>query len=113
MEFIKPIVRRRGGNHHVAGIGSLIINKGYLRIRINVPNARLKDIGLIKGGIGVVLEESKNRKMKYVQNTIMYGEDDIPVELRGKGYKFRIKAEKVSDMEFAFYFKKAEMRNKK
>ena len=63
MEFIKPIIRQRGGNH-VAGIGSLIISNGYLRIRINVPNARLKDIGLIKGGIGVVLEESKNRKIK-------------------------------------------------
>lgn len=111
MEFIKPIVRLRGG--HVASFGSLTINNGYLRIRINVPNARLKDIGLIKGGIGIVLEESKNRKTKIVQNTIKYEEDDIPVELRGEGYKFRIKAEKVSDMEYVFYFKKAEMRNKK
>lgn len=112
MEFIKPINRQRGGNH-VAGIGSLIISNGYLRIRINAPETRLKDIGLIKGGIGVVLEESKNRKIKCVQNKIKYEEDDIPVELRGEGYRFRIKAEKVSDMEFAFYFKKAEMLNKK
>lgn len=111
MEFIKPIVRRRGG--HVAGFGSLVINNGYLRIRINVPNAKIKDIGLIKGGIGIVLEESKNRKTKCVQNVIKYEDDDIPIELRGEKYKFRIKAEKISDMEFAFYFKKAEMLNKK
>lgn len=111
MEFIKPIIRRRGG--HVAGVGSLIISNGYLRIRINVPNAKIKDIGLIKGGIGVVLKESKNRKMKFVQNIIKYEDGDIPVELRGEGYKFRIKAEKISDMEFVFYFKKADMLNKK
>ena len=111
MEFIKPIVRRRGG--HVAGFGSLIISNGYLRIRINVSNTKIKDIGIIKGGIGVVLEESKNRKTNVVQNIIRYETDDIPVELRGEKYKFRIKAEKISDMEYVFYFKKAEMLNKK
>lgn len=113
MDFIKPINRYKGGGNHKTGIGTLIISKGYLRIRINVPNAKLKDIGLIKGGIGVVLEKAEDRKTNSVQNVIRYENDDIPVELRAEKYRFRMKAEKVSDMEFAFYFKKAEMLNKK
>jgi len=113
MEFIKSIARK----HHVgriAGTGSLTIADGALRLRIPEPNAILKDIGLVKDGIGVVIEKGiKGRKTKYVSNKIKYDKDDIPVELQASKYKFSIPAEKLNDTEFVFKFDKAVMLNKK
>lgn len=112
MEFIKPI--KCGHIGRKAGIGSLIIANGTLRLRLKEPNANLKDIGLIKDGIGVVIEKGiKGRKTKYVSNIIKFEKEDIPVELQGTKYKFRILPEKISDTEFVFKFDKAVMLNKK
>ena len=112
MEFIKSIARNRTGR--IASAGSLIIANGTLRLRITEPNAILKDIGLIKDGIGVVIEKGiKGRKTKYVSNIIKFEKEDIPVELQGTKYRFRILAEKISDTEFVFKFDKAVMLNKK
>ena len=36
-----------------------------------------------------------------------YDEKDIPINLQATGYKFKIKAEKVSDNEYVFMFNKA------
>lgn len=112
MDFIKIIPRRRGGRE--SGFGSLIICNGLLIIKINERNSKLKDVGVIKDGIGVVIEDCNyNKKTSYVRNVLPYSENDIPINLQGEKYKFSIPAKKVSDKEFVFMFKDAVMLNKK
>jgi len=111
MEFTKKI-NRCGGRK--GGYGALIIANGFIKIRITTSNAVLKEAGLIKGGIGVVIKKGiEGRKTKYVANKMKYDKEDIPVELQGTKYRFRIPAEKLSDTEFVFKFDKAVMLNKK
>ena len=111
MDFIKNFNVRKGRE---PGFGSIYIDKGYMKIRINVSNAHIIDMGLIDGGIGCVIKTGdKNRKTPYVAACIKYEKDWIPSELQGTGYKFSIPAKKLSDTEYAFMFNSAKMKNKK
>ena len=111
MEFIKNFNIRRGRE---PGCGSIYITNGCLKVRINVPNAHVTDMGLIDGGIGCVITTGdKNRKTPYVAASMKYQKDWLPPELQGAGYKFTIPAQKLSDTEYAFLFCNAKMTNKK
>ena len=111
MEFTKNFGVRKGRE---PGFGSLYITNGLLKVRINVQNAHIVEMGAIKNGIGCVVKTGdKARKTPYVSACFKYEEDWIPIELQGEGYKFAIPAEKISDTEYAFMFNKAKMKNKK
>lgn len=111
MEFIKTFGDRRG---RVGGIGSACISNGLIKIRINVPNSVCEQVGAIKDGIGVVIRESdKKRKTKYAASCVKYDKEFIPINLQAECYSFSIPAEKISDTEYVFLFKKAKMLNKK
>jgi hypothetical protein len=43
----------------------------------------------------------------------LYDVNDLPPQLRGQTYKFRISAEQISEDEFLFPFDRAKMLNKK
>ena len=109
MNFIKHF-NSRGGR--VGSLGSALFGDGKLRIRI--PNTyNVVEKGFIDGGFGLVVEPCGNRKSKYTTVNVNIDPLDLPPELRGKTYKFGIPAEKISDTEFVFLFKKARMLNKK
>ena len=110
MEFIKTFNHSSGGR--TKENGSLIICDGELRIKVNEPNSAIEEYGVIKDGIGVVIKK-EDRKTPYLKTVIKYNEDDIPINLQGESYKFKIPAEKLSDTEFVFRFEKAVMLNKK
>ena len=110
MEFIKTF----GERGRKGGIGSACISDGFVRIRINVPNTKCETIGAIKDGIGVIIKScEKERKTKYATACVKYDKEFIPVNLQGDCYRFSIPAEKISDTEYVFMFKKAKMLNKK
>lgn len=111
MTFVKHF-NPRGGNHREKGIGSAILIDGKLVIRL--PNTtEIVESGFIEEGFGVVTKTVPARKSPYtmIQTKIDLG--DLPIELRGKSYKFRISAEKIPENEYVFPFCKAEMMNKK
>ena len=110
MEFIRTFNHKIGGR--IKENGSLIICDGELRIKVNESNSTIEEYGIIKDGIGVVIKKAK-RKTPYIKTILKYNEDDIPINLQGESYKFKIPAEKLSDTEFVFKFDKAIMLNKK
>lgn len=112
MQFIKTFKVSRGGSK--AQLGSLIIRNGELRLRIGQPKANLKEFGFIEGGIGAIISlGQEKRKTSYIAKIVTYDPKDIPVELQGQKYCFKIPAEKISDTEYVFMFDKAYMLNKK
>jgi len=111
MTFVKHF-NNRGGNHREKSIGSAIFIDGKLVIRL--PNTtEIVESGFIEEGFGVVTKTVPARKSPYTVIQTKIDLEDLPIELRGKCYKFRISAEQISENEFVFPFKKAEMMNKK
>ena len=112
MQFIKTFKLTWGGSK--AQLGSLIICNGKLRLRIGQPKAILKEFGFIEGGMGAVISlEHEERKTPFISKIVTYDPKDIPVNLQGQKYRFKIPAEKISDTEYVFMFNKAYMLNKK
>ena len=108
MEFIKTFDSSRTFK---SSFGSAIIKDGFVRIRLP-NNVKIVEKGFIEGGIGIVTEPKKPGKTPY---TLLQQEVDksyLPTELTGKSYKFFIPAEKLSENEFVFMYKKAKMLNK-
>ena len=111
MTFVKHF-NHAGGNRKEIGFGSAIFGDGKLTIRL--PNTKsVEECGFIEGGFGVVTKSCPKRKSAYTLIQTKIELEDLPIELRGKCYKFRIYAEKASEDEFVFPFCKAEMMNKK
>ena len=113
MEFIKTF-NITGGHGRKAGEGSLVIADGKLIIKINNNKSHFVQIGRTNEGIGVIIEpDNDNRKTPYIQSIFKYGNDDIPENFQGEGYRFSIPATKISDTEYEFKFCNAKMINKK
>lgn len=111
MQFVKHF-SHAGGNRREKGVGSAIFGDGKLVIRL--PNTKdIVECGFIEEGFGVVTKTCTGRKSAYTVIQTKIDLNDLPVELTGKCYKFRIIAEQVSEDEFVFPFKKATMLNKK
>lgn len=111
MNFIKDFNVRKGRE---PGFGSLYIANGFLKLRINVPNAHVEAMGAVEDGIGCVIKAGdKNRKTPYIATCFKYEKDWLPCNFQGEGYRFSIPAKKISDTEFVFLFKNAKMLNKK
>lgn len=111
MTFVKRF-NGRGGNHGEKMVGSAVFCDGKLTIRL--PNTKdVVEKGITEDGFGVVTKTIKPRKSPYTMIVTKYEKDDLPVELRGDTYKFRIIAEQISEDEFVFPFNKATMMNKK
>ena len=105
MEFTK-ILRRK----MTASNGTCLIRNGQILIKIKIdrPTLKIKNIGIVKGGIGVELTEG-NKPLKHCVANRPFSEDDLPVNLQAAGYSFSIKAEKLSETEYIFHFKNASM----
>lgn len=111
MTFVKHF-NFRGGNRREKGIGSAVFGDGKLVIRL--PNTKdVVESGYTEDGFGVITKTVEARKSPYTMIQTKINVEDLPIELRGKCYKFRISAEKISEDEFVFPFCKAEMINKK
>jgi hypothetical protein len=111
MVFIKHF-NGRGGNHGEKMVGSAVFCDGKLTIRL--PNTKdVVESGITEDGFGVVTKTVEPRKSPYTMIITKYNKEDLPVELRGQTYKFRIIAEQISENEFLFPFNKATMMNKK
>ena len=112
MNFIKNYSVGRGGSH--CELGSVIIRDGTIRLRIRQENATLKEFGIVDGGIGAIISlNEKGRQKKAITKVVPYSPKDIPIELQGKGYCFKISPKKLSDTEYIFLFKDAKMKNHK
>lgn len=108
MNFIKDFNVRKGRE---PGFGSLCIANGFLKLKINVPNAHIVKIGATKDGIGCIIKTGdKNKKTPYVATCFRYDKDWLPVNFQGEGYKFSIPAKKISDTEYEFMFCNAKMK---
>lgn len=111
MTFVKHF-NRAGGNRREKGIGSAIFIDGKLTIRL--PNTtEIVESGFIEEGFGVVTKTVPARKSPYTMIQTKIDLEDLPIELRGKSYRFRISAKKISENEYIFPFCEAEMMNKK
>ena len=111
MVFVKHF-NCRGGNHGEKMIGSAIFGDGKLTIRL--PNTKdVVEKGITEDGFGVVTKTVEPRKSPYTMICVHIDKEDLPPELRGQNYKYRIYAEQISDNEFVFPFSKAEIMNKK
>lgn len=111
MEFVKRF-HSRGGYHGEKSIGSAIFADGKLTIRL--PNTKtVVESGITESGFGVVTGDGQAHKSPYTLLIKKYDKEDLPVELRGQAYKFRINAEQISENEFVFPFNKAKMLTKK
>lgn len=111
MTFIKHF-NHKGGFNGSLMIGSAIFIDGKLTIRL--PNTKaIVESGYIEDGFGVVTKDVPARKSPYTLLVVKYNKEDLPTELRGQNYKFRICAEQISDNEFVFPFNKAQMVNHK
>lgn len=97
-------------------VGSAIFGDGVLVIRL--PNTKaVIEKGFVEGdfgeGFGVVTKDIPAKKSPYSYVKTVIDVNDLPVELRGQKYKFRIYAEQLSENEFVFPFSRAKMINKK
>ena len=101
MEFLKVLEPHR---KPMKACGYLTISEGVISVKIKAGKMIVKDIGIIKDGIGVLLEEVNERKLPYATARRICNGDYIPANLRSKGYTFRIPATKLSDTEYAFMF---------
>ena len=111
MTFVK-LFESRGGNRREKMIGSAVFCDGKLTIRL--PNTKdVVEKGITENGFGVVTKTVKPRKSPYTMISTLYDVNDLPPQLRGQTYKFRISAEQISEDEFLFPFDRAKMLNKK
>ena len=108
MDFVKVFQPKLVGTGHKC-FGYALLEECTLKIFIHSKEHFIKQVGLVEGGIGVVLEKAKNetKKTGIIQARRFLGEDDIPVNLQASGYKFRINADKISDTEYVFKFDNA------
>lgn len=101
-----------GGNHGKKMVGSAVFGDGKLSIRL--PNTKdVVEKGITEDGFGVVTKTVEPRKSPYTMIVVKYDVNDLPPQLRGQTYKFRINAEQISEDEFLFPFDRAKMLNKK
>lgn len=111
MTFVKHF-NNRGGFHGEKMVGSAVFCDGKLTFRL--PNTKIVvESGITEDGFGVVTKTVGPRKSPYTMIITKYNKEDLPVELRGQTYKYRIVAEQISEDEFVFPFNKATMMNKK
>lgn len=111
MEFVKHFYTR-GGYRGEKIIGSVVFADGKLTFRL--PNTKaVVESGITESGFGVVTKTVPTRKSPYTILVKQYDKNDLPPELRGQTYKYRIVATKISEDEFVFPFNKATMLNKK
>ena len=107
MDFIKVLQIKKLGRAGSAE-SYLTISGKELNVFVKNGNCIIKQVGLVEGGVGIVLEEVKtNKKYNLTQARRTIEEGDIPANLQASGYKFRINGDKVSDTEFVFLFKNA------
>lgn len=112
MTFVKHFNSKGGGYRGEKMVGSAIFCDGKLIIKL--PNTKkVVESGFIEEGFGVVTNTVPARKSPYTMIATKINLEDLPIELRGKSYRFRILAEQISENEFVFPFKKAKMMNKK
>lgn len=111
MDFIKHF-DYRGGRHGDPMVGSAIFIDGKLTIRLP-RNKEVVEKGFIEGGFGVVTKDAPARKSPYTLIVTKIDVNDLPPNLRGQTYKYRICAQQISENEFVFPFANAEMLNKK
>lgn len=110
MNFIKHFERAGGSKPH--RIGSAIFIDGKLIIRL--PNTKkVIECGYVKDGFGVLTEDTPARKSPYTIIQVAISKDDLPPELCGQTYKYRIYAKQISENEFVFPFANASIMNKK
>ena len=113
MEFIKTF-NITGGRGKKAGLGTLVIGEGKLKIKINDNTIHIKQIGRTAEGIGVVVEsDDVSRKTSRITSIFQYNPEDIPENFQGQGYRFSIPATRISNTEYEFKFCNAKMLNKK
>lgn len=111
MVFIKHF-NGRGGNYRNKMVGSAVFCDGKLTIRL--PNTKdVVEKGITEDGFGCVTKTVEPRKSPYTMIITKYDVNDLPPQLRGQHYKFRIDAEQISEDEFLFRFDRAKMLNKK
>jgi hypothetical protein len=111
MTFVK-LFESRDGNRREKMIGSAVFCDGKLTIRL--PNTKdVVEKGITENGFGVVTKTVEPRKSPYTMIQTLYDVNDLPPQLRGQTYKFRISAEQISEDEFLFPFDRAKMLNKK
>lgn len=111
MVFIKHF-NGRGGTHGEKMVGSAVFCDGKLTIRL--PNTKdVVEKGITEDGFGVITKTVEPRKSPYTMIITKYDVNDLPPQLRGQTYRFRIYAEHISEDEFLFRFDKAKMLNKK
>lgn len=111
MTFVKHF-NHSGNTHGSKNNGSAVFIDGKLTIRL--PNTKqIVERGFIENGFGVVTKDAPARKSPYTMICVHIDKEDLPPELRGQNYKYRIYAEQISDNEFVFPFSKAEIMNKK
>lgn len=108
MDFVKVFQPKIVGTGH-RSFGYALLKDCTLRVFIHSKDCFIKQVGLVEGGIGIVLEKTKNESKKsgIIQARRFLGEDDLPVNLQASGYKFRINADKISDTEYVFKFDNA------
>lgn len=107
MDFIKTFGKQ---SHARMDFGRAILEEGKLEIKIKSKTHNIREVGLIDGGIGCVMEKrDKERDTPVSLTTRNLSDGDIPANLMSTGYKFRIPAEKISDTEYVFMFDKASM----
>lgn len=112
MTFVKHF-NGRGGNRKTSSEGSAIFCDGKITIRLP-STKKVVESGITENGFGVVTkEDNKAKKAPYTLIVTKYAKEDLPPELRGQSYKYRIYGERVSEDEFLFPFNKATMLNKK
>lgn len=100
------------GNHREKMIGSAVFCDGKLTIRL--PNTKdVVENGITADGFGVVTKTVEPRKSHYTTIMVKYDVNDLPSQLRGQTYRFRINAEQISEDEFLFRFDRAKMLNHK
>lgn len=110
MEFVKTLEMKGSGKKKM--LGTCLIRDGQLHFKVNETSMRVKEIGIVEGGIGMELERSE-KQIQFIQCTRRFEEGDIPVNLQATGYSFSILAEKLSETEYVFRFENASMVKRK
>lgn len=110
MEFVKTLEMKGSGKKKM--LGTCVIRDGQLHFKVNETTMRVKEIGIVEGGIGMELERSE-KQIQFIQCARRFEEGDIPVNLQATGYSFSIPAEKLSETEYVFRFENASMVKRK
>lgn len=111
MKFIKRFDVKKRISKNIEGV--LYLKDGVAVISIPTPQStkKLVDIGLTEDGIGIVLKDVKNEPSKagYYRIKKQIDKNDLPVELRGEGYKYCIPGKEIEKNEFLFKFSSASL----